>query len=91
VRPWSPRRRSDPHHATKRFITAGVGDNITILALDLFCAVYRHDLDGHVTGPVLYCDRHSVSGRSWGVLVSRRWIKVASAQGYYVYQHARLP
>jgi hypothetical protein len=78
------------HHATKRFITVGVGDNITIPTLDLFCSVEGHDPDGHVTGPVIYCDRNSVSGRSWGVFVSRRWIKVANPT-YYVYQHARLP
>jgi hypothetical protein len=77
-------------HSSKRYVTLRTGDFATIPTLDLECVVERSDPDGHVTGPVLFCDRDSQSGKSWGVMISRRWIKVASPS-YYVYSHPRLP
>ena len=78
------------HHATTRYITVRTGDTVDIPTLDLFCSILKSDPDGHVTGPVIYCDRGTTNVPSWGVQLSRRWIKVASPR-YYVYQHARLP
>jgi hypothetical protein len=79
------------HQAAKRDLTMRTGDNLGIPTLDVFCHLYLHDPDGHVTGPVIFCARNSEVNGSWGVMVSRRWIKVLNPQGYYVWQHARLP
>jgi hypothetical protein len=64
------------HHAVKRDVTLRTGDYVTIPTLDLECQISRHDPDGHLTGPIIFCDRYSESGHSWSVTVSRRWIQV---------------
>jgi hypothetical protein len=79
------------HHATKRYLTMRVGDSLTIPGIDAFCSLWRRDPDGHLTGTLFFCTRSSVSGHSWTMAESPRWIEVGNAQGYVVYKHPRLP
>src|SRR5262245_27730203 len=79
------------HHGAKRYIYARPGDTLTVGTLDLYCSLWRSDPDGHLTGPIIYCSRKSVSTHSWSVTVSRRWIQIGNPQGHLVWQHARLP
>jgi hypothetical protein len=67
------------------------GDDLRVSTIDFYCAAWRSDPDGHLTGPVLFCSRDSEAGHSWSVVVSRRWIQVGNPRGYIVWQHARLP
>jgi hypothetical protein len=78
------------HHAARRDITVRTGDYLAIPTLDVSCSVFGSDPAGHLTGPIFYCHRRSVS-HSWNVTVSRRWIQVGNPQGYIVWQHPRLP
>jgi len=79
------------HHASKRSLTMRIGDSLRIPAIDEFCVLYRHDPDGYLTGPSLFCTRESVISHSWGVQISNRWIVTINPRGYSVWQHARLP
>jgi hypothetical protein len=45
---------------TERFVTARVGDSITIPSIDLFCTVLRRDPDRREAGPLMTCSRNSV-------------------------------
>lgn len=47
------------HLRTQTFLTARVGDSITIPAIDLFCHVFNHDLNNQDPGAAMYCDRNS--------------------------------
>jgi hypothetical protein len=74
------------------YYTARIGDGITVPGDDLFCAVMRRDPDHNEAGPIMYCARHSVTGSSRAVVVSRYHYGITTEDGSHaVYRVGRTP
>jgi hypothetical protein len=76
-------------------VTVKIGDDIVIPGLDLFCSTSPTDADHHDPGPMMYCDRNSVRGRSSipaSLGVSRFHMRIGrTGSNYWAYSVARVP
>jgi hypothetical protein len=64
-----------------RFVTVGPGTLVHVTGVDVGCDVLPSDLDHRVAGPVMFCNRWSVSRGSRSVVFSLHRVDVSDESG----------
>ena len=78
--------------ARSTFVVLKPGGKFRVNGLDLFCDIFRSDPDHREAGPVMFCNRDSVSGNSRAVSVSKYHYEVSDeSENYVVYRVSRAP
>jgi hypothetical protein len=78
--------------ASFRFVTVGPGTLVHVTGVDVGCDVFATDLDHREAGPVMFCNRWSVSRGSRSVVFSLHHVDVTDESGNtLVYRATRSP
>lgn len=75
-----------------RFVTVGPGTLVHVTGVDVGCDVFASDLDHREAGPVMFCNRWSVSRGSRSVVFSLHHVDVTDETGNtLIYRANRSP
>jgi hypothetical protein len=78
--------------ASFRFVTVGPGTLVHVTGVDVGCDVFPSDLDHREAGPVMFCNRWSVSRGSRSVVFSLHHVDVTDETGNnLIYRATRSP